>query len=255
MNRWLGGLVAFLLIVPVLAIGIAGGIAMWSLGWYFYLWWLLPVCWGVAFLLLRNVRKQVAAKEEALKVWTPRDEAAWKIVQEEARAAAKWPEDKLAVADTYVKTVRELAEKLARHYHPDAADPIEGLTQSSEIFTAIELALAGTWPSSSRTGVRGSHLCSPLVGSRLLSKAPKWYNLANNAIWAVSAVFNPASVATRVLRLEVRRHADGRSDAPGNVIAWFYSSFASSGPACISSSSTAAGSRSAPTAGARCRTR
>ena len=139
MNRWLVGLVAFLLTLPILVVATAGGIALWLSGWYFYVWWLLPICWGLAFLILRNVRKKRVAKLEATRVWTPRDDAAWKIVDEEAKKAAQWPEDKLAVADTYVATVRELAVKLARHYHLDAADPIEQLTLI-EIFTAIELA-------------------------------------------------------------------------------------------------------------------
>jgi hypothetical protein len=220
-NRWLIGFVAFLLILPVLAIGIVGGVAMWLLGWYFYVWWLLPICWGLAFLILRNARKKRAAKIEATKVWTPRDEAAWKIVDDEAKKAAQWPEDKLAVADTYVATVRELAVKLARHYHPDAADPVEQLTLV-EIFTAIELA-GRDMAELVRTSVPGSHFLT--VGRfRLLSHAPKWYNFASNALWAVSAIFNPISIGERYLasRIGVTPFVN---ELRGNVIAWFYASF------------------------------
>jgi uncharacterized protein len=220
-NRWLIGLVVFMLTLPILVVAVAGGIALWRSGWYFYLWWLLPICWGIAFLLLRNVRKKQTAKLEALKVWTPRDDAAWKIVDEEARKAAKWPEDKLALADTYIKTVRELADKLARHYHPDAADPVEQLTLI-EIFTAIELA-GRDMAELVRSSVPGSHFLT--VGKlRLLSHAPKWYNFANNAVWAVSAMFNPMVIAERYLasRIGVTPFVN---ELRGNVIAWFYASF------------------------------
>jgi uncharacterized protein len=220
-NRWVIGLVAVLLAIPILVIATAGGIALWWSGWYFYLWWLLPICWGIAFLILRNVRKKRIAKFESLKVWTPRDEAAWKIVDDEAKKAAQWPEDKLAVADTYVKTVRDLAVKLARHYHPDAADPIEELTLI-EIFTAIELA-GRDMGELVRTSVPGSHLLT--VGRfRMLSHAPKWYNFATNAMWAVSAIFNPISIGERYLasRIGVTPFVN---ELRGNVIAWFYASF------------------------------
>ena len=221
MNRWVIGLVAVLLAIPILVIATAGGIALWWSGWYFYLWWLLPICWGLAFLILRNVRKKQVAKVEALKVWTPRDEAAWKIVDDEAKKAAKWPEEKLAVGDTYVKTVQELAVKLARHYHPEAVDPIEQLTLI-EIFTAIELA-GRDMAELVRTSVPGSHLLT--VGRfRLLSHAPKWYNFATNAMWAVSAIFNPISIGERYLasRIGVTPFVN---ELRGNVIAWFYASF------------------------------
>ena len=86
MNRWVIGLVvALYVLLPILVIMGAGGYALWERGWYFYLWWLLPVCWGIAVLILRNVRKkQVAAVEKSM-VWTPRDEAAWKIVEARRR--------------------------------------------------------------------------------------------------------------------------------------------------------------------------
>ena len=220
-NRWVIGLVVALYALPIVVLVAAGGYALWERGWYFYLWWLLPVCWGIAVLILRSIRKKQVASVEEKMVWTPRDEAAWKIVEEEAQKAASWPEDKLAVADTYVKTVRELAVKLARHYHPDAADPVEGLTLI-EIFTAIELA-GRDMGELVRTSVPGSHLLT--VGKfRLLSHAPKWYNWANNAVWAVSALFNPVVTIERYLASQVGM-TPLVNQMRGNVIAWFYSSF------------------------------
>jgi predicted GTPase len=220
-SRWQIAVVAALVALPILVLLTAGGIALWRTGWYFWLWWLLPVCWGIAYLLLRILRKRRdAALAESL-VWTPRDEEAWKIVLDEAKKAEQWPIEALTVADTYLKTARDLADKLARHYHPNAKDPISELTLL-EILTATELA-AHDLADIVKGGVPGSHLLT--VGKfRLLSQAPRWYNAATNAMWAVSALFNPASAAARYLgsRLGVSPIFD---ELRGNLIAWFYSAF------------------------------
>jgi predicted GTPase len=220
-SRWQIAVVAALFALPILVLLTAGGIALWRTGWYFWLWWLLPVCWGIAYLLLHFLRKRRAAALAESLVWTPRDEEAWKIVLDEARKAEHWPIEALTVADTYIKTARDLAGKLARHYHPNANDPVSELTLL-EILAATELA-AHDLAEIVKGGVPGSHLLT--VGKfRLLSQAPRWYNTATNAMWAVSAIFNPTSAAARYLgsRLGVSPIFD---ELRGNLIAWFYSAF------------------------------
>jgi predicted GTPase len=65
------------------------------------------------------------------------DEAALKIVEDRALAAARLDPVELTTPDLYVRTARELAAELARHYRPGTPDPVGALT-ILEILTVIE---------------------------------------------------------------------------------------------------------------------
>lgn len=223
MSRWFVALVALLFAMPILVLTVAGGIALWRTGWYTWLWWLMPLCWGLAYLILNRSweRHRPSLAPDPGQLWSPRDTAAWQIVLAEAKKAAELPAEALTKGDTYLQTARALAEQLAHHYHPGSTDPLAELTLV-EIFTCIELA-ARDMNEIVRGGVPGSHLLT--VGKfRLLADAPRWYNWASNAMWAVSALFNPASAAARYLgsRLTVSPLME---KLRGNMIAWFYSAY------------------------------
>jgi predicted GTPase len=223
-NRLRIVLLVLLLCLPILVLAGAGGVALWHSGWYAWLWWLLPVCWGAAYLLLRRLwlgGRGEPPEPDPDPHWTPRDEAAWGLVLAEARKASDVPAAQLTQLATYQETAERLARQLARHYHPTSQDPVESLTLV-EILTAVELAVRDL-SEVVRTGVPGSHLLT--VGKlKMLAEAPKWYTWASNALWAASAVVNPAGTAAKYV-------ASRFGIAPlfqqfqGNVLAWFYAAY------------------------------
>ncbi|WP_233578323.1 GTPase [Tautonia sociabilis] len=76
---------------------------------------------------------------EAPQTFTPRDRAAWAIVEEMARRSDNAAIESLSRGDIYINTGRELAEALAQHYHPGAKEPIDRVPVV-ELLTALELA-------------------------------------------------------------------------------------------------------------------
>lgn len=55
MRRWQPVLVATLLLLPILAIAGFGAWQLWQSGWWFWLAWSLPVCWGLGWFLARRL--------------------------------------------------------------------------------------------------------------------------------------------------------------------------------------------------------
>ncbi|MEW4567729.1 GTPase [Tautonia sp. JC769] len=76
---------------------------------------------------------------DAPHTFSPRDRAAWEIVQGMSKRADEAAIEALTVGDIYINTGRELAVALARHYHPGARDPMDNVSVV-ELLTALELA-------------------------------------------------------------------------------------------------------------------
>ena len=71
--------------------------------------------------------------------FAPADRTAWDIVEEESARADNVPLDKLTEDDLYIDTGRRLVDRLAKHYHPLAEKPLDGVPVV-ELITALELA-------------------------------------------------------------------------------------------------------------------
>ena len=85
MPRWRLILIAVLMLLPVLSL-LAIGLWMALQSWHWvWLAWLVPCCWGGAWLLLRRTqRTSVPLPEIGSRVhWTPHDQAASAIITAE----------------------------------------------------------------------------------------------------------------------------------------------------------------------------
>ncbi len=76
---------------------------------------------------------------ESPQTFSPLDRDAWKIVQDAAEEGEAISYDSLMDLDTYMNTGRQLFRRLAAHYHPMAANPIDDVPLL-ELLTALDLA-------------------------------------------------------------------------------------------------------------------
>jgi predicted GTPase len=185
--------IGLLLAGPVLLFAGIGGWTLWETGRLFWWSWSIPVCWGVAWLLVRWWGKPLRAPPPELDQthWTARDEAAAEIIRQEQQRAAEIAPERLGDLQFYQQATQELALKIARHYHPKAADPLGNLTVL-EILAATQL-VAEDLESWLVQYVPGSHLVT-VAQWRMLSQAPKWWRAAVNAGWIASILMNPANL-------------------------------------------------------------
>jgi uncharacterized protein len=184
--------------LPVLAFAAVGAWSLYESGRWYWVWWTLPVGWGLSALFWRlwGQRPLVRVEPATLAVhWTPRDQAAVDIVNAAQKSLQARSADELTQPQTYITLTEELALSLARHYHPNAADPLASLSVV-EVVTATQLISSDVedW---FLKYVPGGHLIT--VGQwKLLRQAPGWYQAAANAGWVASIAMNPLNIARYV---------------------------------------------------------
>lgn len=111
-------------------------------GWWGFLAWMGI---GLVFGLL-SVRWTRAAQPVLTPIdWTapqtfsPRDRAAWSIVQAEAEQAERVTIAELAEPNRYINTGMRLADRIARHYYPTTTEALDHVPVA-QLLTALELA-------------------------------------------------------------------------------------------------------------------
>src|SRR5262245_29867776 len=132
MSRWRIALLFGLVSLPVLFLVSVGGYHLWQTGWGFISWWPMAGCLALAYFLgwyWHRKRQLVQPVDlQPPRHFTGRDAQAWQLVQARVEAAAKLDADKLSDVPFYVQTAQEIAQELARFYHPKSPDPIGPLT-------------------------------------------------------------------------------------------------------------------------------
>jgi uncharacterized protein len=187
---------ALLILVPVLVYLGLGAYALWQTGLFRWTWWIIPGCWGLTWLIAWLWRPRPASEaaddgQPPPEHWTPRDEAAAGIVREFQEQVDEYSPQELTDPHFYLARAQELADRLARHYHPQATNPVSSLTVP-EVLAAVRLAVDDMerWMLES---VPGSQLIT--IGQwRWLGKAPKWVKRVQNTAWAASILINPANL-------------------------------------------------------------
>lgn len=196
MTRWQLITFATLVLLPFVLFGAVGAWALWDRGLLIWLSWTVPLCWLFAWILLRTSKRveiplpEIGSRDH----WTPHDQAAAAIVEAEQKRMDGVTTAQLSDIAFYRDRTVDLATKLARHYHPKAADPLDKLSVI-EILTVAQLVSEDLeeWL---QKYVPGSHLIT--VGQwRMLSKAPDWWNTASNVGWIASIILNPAQGLSR----------------------------------------------------------
>lgn len=185
--------VGFLLLLPILLFAGIGAWQLWGSGWLFWLSWTIPVCWGLAWLMLRAWGNPLEISPPPLDEthWTPRDEDAAEIIRQQQELAKTATPEQLVDPKFYSLTAQQLAEKIAKHYHPKAQDPLGKLTVL-EVLAATELVSEDLekW---FLENVPGSHLIT-ISQWKLMSNAPQWWQYASNAGWLASIAMNPVNI-------------------------------------------------------------
>jgi hypothetical protein len=146
LKQWRYWLLFLLLVGPILAYMGLGMLWLWERGWLILgiattLW----VVSGVLFSILAARWTQSSHPVlppldwEAPQTFSPRDREAWQLVQDAADEGDRLPYEALLEADTYINSGRQLFQRLAKHYHPLVANPIDDVPLI-ELMTALELA-------------------------------------------------------------------------------------------------------------------
>jgi len=221
LNVWRWLVILALYAVPVAAFFAVGVVAVWRTGRYWWLWWLAPLCWVVAYLLARVWRRRLAPPADAdftaPEHWTGRDRQAWHVVEAQQRQIANFAETQLTDPHFYLQSAMELALAIARHYHPKAKDPVGSLTVL-DLLAAAQLAIedSAVW---CRQYVPASHLLT-VNQWRMLGHAPAWFNAASNFTWAASVLMNPLNLGRYLISRFTTESATRQ--LRGHALGWFY---------------------------------
>src|SRR5262249_46463565 len=131
-----------LVAAPVVFLVCYGSYMLWWNGWSFWAWWPMSACLMLAYLLgwhWQRPKRLLPDDAAAPPHWTERDRQAWLLIEARAKAGAKLDAERLSSLPLYVETAQQMANELARFYHPGAEDPIGSLT-IPEILAVAELA-------------------------------------------------------------------------------------------------------------------
>jgi len=198
MSRWKLMVVAVLSLLPVLLFAGFGAVALYRSGQWFWLWWTLPVCWGLGSLLARtwsrDLRLSLPSFDDTH--WTSQDHAAAALIQAEQAKIDTIPAEELTNPQFYAQLTQNLALNLARHYHPEATDPL-GQRSVVEILAVIQLVSEDVEDWFLRY-VPASHLIT-VSQWKMLSKAPAWWQTASSAGWIASIALNPLNLGRYIV--------------------------------------------------------
>ncbi len=150
------------------------------------------------------------------------DRKAWELVEAEAAQGENLDMASLTGIDTYVETGKRLAMRLAAHYHPLSADPIDRVPLI-ELLTALELAAEDL-----------THLTRQVPGGDLVTLADyKRAVVAANYIQKASdiytyllPIFNPVTGLSRLASQHLMVKPAWKN-MQQNVLRWFHRAFVS----------------------------
>jgi predicted GTPase len=225
MSRWRIVLVIGLIVAPFLFLAGVGSYYLWTRRWGFFAWWPLALCMTIGYTLgWYWQRKRLLLHPldfSAPRHWTEQDNGAWQLVLAQAQAAASLPAEKLYSIDHYLATAKEMAEKLARFYHPGTTDPVSNLTVP-EILTVIELAAHDLGELVDRY-LPGGHLLT-VRDWRRARQALDWYQPASNLYWAIAALFAPLETGARFAASKLGLSQPWQM-LQQNLLLWFYTAY------------------------------
>jgi hypothetical protein len=223
-------ILATLGLAPVVFLVGVGLYYLWVEDLSFYTYWPMAACWLAAYLLgwywtRRAKPGDMPTAEPPPGYWTDRDKEAWKVVEAHANAVQSVTPDEFGDLNRYAKDAEALALKVARVYHPTAADPFGHLTLP-EILTCGEL-VSHDMTRLVEKYVPGSHLLSVNDLKRVrdwADKASIWYPRLRNLYWAAAAVFNPVKTGLQFAATQAGL-APAFAGMQNNVLLWFHTAY------------------------------
>ncbi len=226
MSVWRVAIVAVLFGGPVLALAGLGAYHLWLQPWGWLVWWGLLLTlitgWGLA-AYWSGQRKLLPSPEPAPPLyWTRKDEEAWKLVQARAATADKLDRAQMSQPQFFMTTAMEMADEIARFYHPKTRDPVGSVTVP-ELLAVLELAFGDMYDLVDKT-VPGGHLLTV----DQWRQAKEWSDWAartgsnlSNAYYALSAVFDPINVGLRYVAARMGISSP-LAALRQDLILWFY---------------------------------
>ena len=146
LKQWRSWVLVLLLAGPVLVYMGLGMLWLWEHGWVILsvattLWVSAGILFSILAARWTKSRHPVLPPLdwEAPQTFSPLDRDAWQIVQDAAEEGETQPYDALLEVDTYINSGKRLFQRLAAHYRPVAANPIDDVPLI-ELLTALELA-------------------------------------------------------------------------------------------------------------------
>ena len=222
LNRWQLITLSILSLLPVVLLAGFGAWTLYATGYWWWLWWTMPVCWGAASVLWRVWGKSLTIPQPPLDRthWTPQDQAATAIVEVEQKRVGEYTKAQLCDPQFYTQVTQDLALKIAQHYHPQAKDPL-GQRTVVEILAAVQLISQDVegW---FLKYVPGGHLVT-VSQWRMLSHAPGWWTTASNAGWVASIVLNPLNLGRYFVSKLAMDPLSGQVQQ--NLLGLFYSAY------------------------------
>ncbi len=193
------GVIALFLTPFLLVLMATGTIFLWENSWLWkWIWIPVPFCWGIGYLMLRWTKRHFGALWQPRIVplihWTETDKTAWQKVVAFADQSTRESASQFFEPVWYVETTRQLALRVAAHYHPQARDAIESLTVP-EVLTAAELAISDLRRFVEQN-IPGSHLMT--MG--WLARAPQvtdMWNRIRPIYYTASLLWHPWNVLSR----------------------------------------------------------
>lgn len=226
MSVWRIAVVAVLLGGPVVALAGLGSYHLLSQPWGWLFWWgfLLAMIAGyvLAAYWVRKRRLLPNPEPPPPLYWTEKDHEAWKLVQARADAADKLDRAQMSQPPFYMTTAMEMADEIARFYHPKARDPVGSVTVP-ELLAVLELAFGDLYDLVDKT-VPGGHLLTV----DQWRQAKEWGDWAtrmgsnlSNAYYAIAGIFDPVNIGLRyaAARLGI---SSPLAALQQDVILWFY---------------------------------
>jgi hypothetical protein len=227
LKQWRSWVLVLLLAGPILIYAGLGMRWLWDRGWLVVtvasVLWLLS---GVLFAILaarwtKTARPVMPPLDwDAPQTFAPMDREAWKIVQEEADQGEHLMFEALLSSDVYINSGMRLFRRLANHYHPHAAHPLDNVPLI-ELLTSLELAAEDL-----------SGLCRQVPGGDLISlvhwrravQVAGYLSRASDLYSYLSPLLNPV---TGLARLGTQHWIvkPAWKSTQQNVLRWFYQAY------------------------------
>ncbi|GAC1466410.1 MAG: hypothetical protein NVSMB9_06920 [Isosphaeraceae bacterium] len=224
-QNWRAWVLLVLLVGPILAYVGLGTLWLFERGWLLF----AGLVWfgsGIVFAAL--AARWTGSKRELLppidwdvpQTFAQSDRDAWVLVEEEAEQSETVPLESLTDFDLYITTGRRLAMKIAQHYRPLSADPIEHVPLV-DMLTAMELAAEDL-----------THLCRQIPGGDMITTAfwkkavqvAGYLQRANDIYSYLLPIFSPVNGLVR-LGTQQWMVKPAWKNMQQNLLRWFFRAF------------------------------
>ncbi|WP_165243893.1 GTPase [Paludisphaera soli] len=225
LREWRAGVLVLLFFGPFGVYIVLGSLWLWEHGWIIpgVLAWIAA---GGAFAILAarwttSTRTVLPPLDwDAPRTFSPQDRAAWSIIEQEAQASEALSMDALIDGDRYIETGRTLMARLATHYHPDSAHPLDEVPLV-ELLSALELAAEDLAKLTRQ--IPGGDLIT-ISHWRRAQQLSNYISKANDLYALVSPFLNPLSGLTRIGTRELIVKPAWKN-MQQNLLRWFFQAY------------------------------